>query len=583
MTSDRGDRRKSENKRHKSVDAAGNEEGNIAIMGALFMPAAIGLLALGVDLGAVYLEDRELQNVADLAAIAGASQVMSAEQLATQTAKDNGFDGFIYTSNIPGSTYAGAPGDTTDAPSMTLQLGRYTRDAAIAPSQRFVPGASNANAVRVTLQRPASLHFASMFRDEPPVVETAGVAYAATEAAFTVGSRLASLNDGLLNDVLGQLLGANLSLSVMDYDSLLDTHVQLFAFLDALATEVGVTAGTYDDVLLANATVADVLDAAATAGGAPTATLLATIADDRDVANLGIDLTRLISLGTLGDIGIGQGDSAMDAQIGLMELLTAAAGIANGSSQVDLDIGVTVPGLAGVSAALVIGEPPQGSGWFAAGEQGTMVRTAQTRLYVEATIGGRGALAGIAVRLPVFVEVAYAEAKIDSVSCPYGNAALASVDMGVRPGIVEARIADLSGDLKDFGDNQNFRPARLVDITALKITGQAHAEMGNQRFRSVRFDYNDIRNMKTKTVSTSNYTSSLVGSLLGDLDVNIQLVGLSLLSLNSLSSAVAATLAPAATPLDGVIYNLASGLGLSVGEADVSVTGVRCQRSVLVQ
>ena len=70
-----------------------------------------------------------------------------------------------------------------------------------------------------------------------------------TIATFAIGSRLVSLNGGLLNAILGRMLGTTLSLSAMDYQALIDAHIDAFDFLNALATRLDLTGVTYDSVL----------------------------------------------------------------------------------------------------------------------------------------------------------------------------------------------------------------------------------------------------------------------------------------------------------------------------------------------
>jgi len=79
--------------------------------------------------------------------------------------------------------------------------------------------------------------------------QTAVIASAQPQAAFSVGSRLASLNGGILNALLGGLLGGNISLSVMDYNSLVSADVDVLSFTDALATQLHLTGVSYSDVL----------------------------------------------------------------------------------------------------------------------------------------------------------------------------------------------------------------------------------------------------------------------------------------------------------------------------------------------
>ena len=67
-------------KRRQTI--AGDRAGNIAITAALAMPLAIGALALGVDYGSLTLQQRQLQASADLAAIAAAANISTAEKSA---------------------------------------------------------------------------------------------------------------------------------------------------------------------------------------------------------------------------------------------------------------------------------------------------------------------------------------------------------------------------------------------------------------------------------------------------------------------------------------------------------------------
>ena len=56
-------------------------------------------------------------------------------------------------------------------------------------------------------------------------MSTVAVAKAEAQAVFAVGSRLASLNGGIVNQLLSGLLGTSVSLSVMDYNALLASRV----------------------------------------------------------------------------------------------------------------------------------------------------------------------------------------------------------------------------------------------------------------------------------------------------------------------------------------------------------------------
>ncbi len=97
-------------------------------------------------------------------------------------------------------------------------------------------------------------------------IAASGMAHRPAEARFSVGSRLLGLDGGILNAVLGELLGARLSLSVMDYRALASADLDLPVLLDAVGDRLSVTAGSYDRILDARLTARDLAGALATRG-----------------------------------------------------------------------------------------------------------------------------------------------------------------------------------------------------------------------------------------------------------------------------------------------------------------------------
>jgi uncharacterized membrane protein len=86
-----------------------------------------------------------------------------------------------------------------------------------------------------------------------------------------------------------------------------------------------------------------------------------------------------------------------------------------------------------------------------------------------------------------------------------------------------------------------------------------------------------------KSVSTEDTVTSLVTSLLKNLDLDIKVLFLTLGRPTAIQSALADTLSLLTKPLDKVLYNTLLTLGIRIGEADVRVTSVSCQRPALVQ
>ncbi|TGR91716.1 hypothetical protein EN852_039465, partial [Mesorhizobium sp. M2E.F.Ca.ET.209.01.1.1] len=82
----------------------------------------------------------------------------------------------------------------------------------------------------------------------------------------------------------------------------------------------------------------------------------------------------------------GQKPAGLSVDAGAMSMVTAAAALANGTSQVAVNLGATVPGLTSTTLQVAIGEPMQSSPWLAVGEVGTVLRTAQTRIKLNASV-----------------------------------------------------------------------------------------------------------------------------------------------------------------------------------------------------
>ena len=105
----------------------------------------------------------------------------------------------------------------------------------------------------------------------------------------------------------------------------------------------------------------------------------------------------------------------MAATVSASQLLTLAAGLADGGHQISLALGTTIPGIASVSGTMTVGEPPVGTTLVTIGSTGASVHTAQTRLMLR--IGLLNTLGGNAVTLPLYLELASGTASLSSIGC----------------------------------------------------------------------------------------------------------------------------------------------------------------------
>ncbi len=404
------------------------------------MVLVLGCAALGVDVGSIYADRRKAQSAADLAAIVAAGNLGKATSAAAATVMANGY-----------------PANAL----LSVELGTFTANAALTPQARFVTPATGApNAARVTLRTETPLYFARMFTGGSSHFDITSRATAASTAlaSFAIGSRLVSLNGGLLNAMLGRMLGTTLSLSAMDYQALIDAHIDAFDFINALATRLDLTGVTYDSVLSGDVKVGDIVAAMLSAQQAANGLNAATTAlSNVSLALAGLTTTivpgKLIDVGPYAAMTVGSKPKT-GVSVSAFDLLSATGAIANGSNQIAASVNLGLPGIASVSVMATIGEYPQGASWMTVGTEGVSVHTAQTRVLVSIKLLGSGPVA--AVNLPVYVEVASGTATLNAVSCGRPDISTSSVTLGVTPGIRRRLDRQRVGG----GDDQLHQQAR---------------------------------------------------------------------------------------------------------------------------
>ncbi|TIV45912.1 MAG: hypothetical protein E5V96_09490, partial [Mesorhizobium sp.] len=310
---------------------------NFAVMTALCTPVALALTAFAIDEGSLYNERRAAQSIVDLAAITAASNIPNAQQAVLTTLADNGI-----------TSVAVQQQGTNVAPTATKAVvqivpGRYTGVSTIAAGNRFEAGKLPYNAVQVSLKKQGTLYFAGSIM-APPTLGTTAIASAQPQAAFSVGSRLASLNGGILNALIGSLLGGNISLSVMDYNSLISADVDVLSFVDQLAVQLRLTGVSYSDVLASKATVGQIATAMANVPGLDRTAKIALQTMASSATNtVKIPLSTLVDLGSVGGLGLGQKPAGLSVEASALSMLTAAAALANGTNQVAVNLGATIP------------------------------------------------------------------------------------------------------------------------------------------------------------------------------------------------------------------------------------------------
>ena len=549
----------------KGRSFARDEQGGVAIIAAFFGLLLCGIAALAVDLGSVVLTTRKIQGAADLAAMSSARDLARAQAAGVSTAS----------ANLPIITQ------------ITVKRGRYTPDPQLTPDARFTEQATDVNAARVEITSPAPLFFGRFITGSSEWQITRRATAALPDhnprAMFSIGSRLAGLdkNAGIANALLSGLLGSSVDLSLLDYESLLKTDINLLEFSDLLATEVGVTAGDYDALLKHDVTTGQVLKVLEVLADGRSKSVLGTITK----APLGATLNLASLIGVDADARRGL-QSGLDADVSLADLMFASLETANGDRQLQLDVGADL-GLADLTTYVAIGQRPMNSPWLTITDRGSpIVRTAAARVYLGARVGGsllpsgksKDTLGLLNINVPVLVEVAPSEAKLNSMVCtPQPRAVIA-----VRPGLAEARIGkvDLT-KLRNFAADPVVDDAVLVSVALglVQITAKAKVTVGDLDFQNGDFDLRDVGAAQPRRFKSKNFATGLITSLLGELKLGVKVLGLTLFDPANLLSALGVLLKVVGPLLDAVLQPLLELLGLRLGEADIRLHALQCANS----
>ena len=550
--------------------------GNVAIFTGAILPVAVLFCGLVLDQGTMNVQQRKLQNAVDMAAISGASTLAQAERVALATLADNG----VMLSLLEGPVRDGES-EKKIAARATVEKGRYLEDGSLPLAERFSPGRQPYNAVRVSVDDTMSAPFNPLGRKPQPVSKSATAAIRPA-VTYSLGSRLLSLDEGIANEVLSALTGSDVELTVMDYTALAGADIALLGFLEALAVQADLAAVTYNDVLESNVSKQHVFKAMEAVSSDSARTALSKLAQDVAGSTRTVKPGHIIDLGPLGARPLGSGGLAAD--IGVMDLVSASAMAANGSRQVEADLETDLPGLADVDLAIAIGGSPESGSWLSLGPSGTMVRTAQTRLKLSVTIGDDALPDGGLITLPLYIELAGAEAGVSSARCAYRDPARSSATIAARPGIAQAWIGTIrDDDFADFSTSLSPSGATLLELSLARVTANAYASMRNSQPQALYFSASDISRGNLKTARTYQYTNILVHSLLDNLDVDVETLGLGLSVPGGITAIVTEVLEEATPSIDLLLHQVLRTLGVGLGEADVRVHAVHCTLAELVQ
>jgi uncharacterized membrane protein len=517
-----------------------DQRGGVGALSVLISVLVISGAAATVDAASVEFRARALQGLADTAAVSAATDLTTAETTVRRvlTLKSSG------------------------ARIHQVALGEYQGRADVPLADRFNPAGPVPDAVRVVLQEDVPLFFGSVLGIGSVRVQKSAVAVrpAREAAAFSIGSRLLSLDPPIVNALLSQLIGREIQLTALSYDSLLTSSLDVDDLLDDLGETL--SEDDRDALLKRSLSTRKLVDALAsqTTGQAHVAlkSLSASIGTGQD-RNLRLDSLISVAPGVKGDI---------NAKVPVWDLLNAALGEAAGPQTIELNAAVDGPVTARVR--LAIGEREQKSPWLTIARDGTtVVRTAQVRLHVDVTTAN---LAGLGrVHLPVYAEVASGKAALTSINCRQD-----SFDVTARSGIAGVALGEIeSSRLSDFSRDATLTPAAILDTTALKVRAAARINVGDSGDIRLRFTRSDVDGLKARTIGSRSILSTTLTSLVTNAQLDIQVLGLGI-ALPGVPATLRGVLTDIAAPLDAVLEDVLELVGAGIGEADIRAAGLQC-------
>lgn len=565
------------------------QRGAVSILAAVWVSVAVITMA-AIDIGHFYYVRRDLQRTADLAAAAGVQTIGSAGSC---TAAINSAQ--LNATKANGLSSNG---------SIQSTCGRWDPSVNAAPSY-FVAASTPLNALQVVVSQPVSFLF---LVGQTRTLTATATAQATNIRSFSLSTSVASLSGGMINGLLNALLNTNLNLDVASYQGLATAQIKL---LD-LATALGVS--SMNDLLNAQVTVAQLAKAMATVLGqgnivsANVTNALNTIASV-STGTTTIHLGNTSSQNGLLAVGLGDPQAAATATVNALDVLMAAAEIANGTSAINLGAALNLSPIASVTAQAQVIQPPViavgEAGTYPNGSYRTSAHSAVVRLYLNVALLNLSIplVATInALNLPIYIEVGQGNAYLQTTQCSTQLASSYSW-ISTTPGVAALCIG---GDAASNMTNTTVptscnQPAQITSVS-LPLLGLGLANVWVQsasggglnlnvqppsatvfKFNGVQGDSDDYQTTNT------NGLGSAVGGLLTQLAsglsgaIHVTVLGIDVTGVAApLVSGLVTLLTPVLQSLDALLIPLLQLLGVQIGVATVHDLGLACGQAQLV-
>ncbi len=584
---------------------AKDEDGAVAVIVALMLTVLFGFVALGVDVASLYRDRAQLQAAGDLAAMSGVANTAQASPRAGAALARNGH--------------------SADA-LRTLQLGRFLRNPELPRTERFKPlpaGAPGINAVALTVEDDAPLHFARVFADKDRItLDRTSTAIRTGAASFSLTSNLLRLEGATLGNLLSDVFGAEVSLSAQEAGVLSDVSVNAGDFLVALEDVTGLNRRNPAAILDQSTDAQAILEAASRVAPGGAGAILSGLATAAGGMG-GVPVTAVLG-GIDTDLGLTAVEFASDLEISALDILRALAASDQAGGEVTAQAVAGVPGVLSVAARLAMGEPPAHSSLVGIGEQGVQLNRAAARLKADVGFAldtlpllGQG-ISLTRLHLPIYAEVAGSTATLENLSCALPEPTSVAARFSTAPtelhpsngtSVAALYLGNIAQDVFERGpiDPANIGFADIAeielridlpllpDIVLPGITLQARSNLpiGTSARKSLTFTRAEIeRGETTKHFGSEQLLGSAVSGLLSPdrLEVRVKPQQQGLISglfapllETALAALPEALLLGLVSPLDGVLDGLLASAGIRLGEGALTLEEHHCEMVRLVR
>ncbi len=561
------------------------QRGAAAVLTAVSLLMLIPVLALAINIGQLYYAQRDLEKQATLAALSAVqissgcavggvpAQMSAITAEVTRVIAANSVDG----ANSVQGLLTGING------SPAVEVGTIVSTSGFRKFTPLTVGNENVTAVRVNLSRPQPVPFINLYGGGGMLYASA-TAEQPAYASFRIGTTTLNLDQGALNSLLSGLLGTSVNLTAVGYQGIAAARVTL----GNLALAAGVN--SLNDLLTLDLTAPQALRIISTAlaatGDATSGTAAGLISG---LAGQSYDNPAVIQ-NVFGQIFNATGTTLNPAVtsivgaipfvdgLGLLTALGQAAAV--GGPSIQLPVTVSIPGLAGIGVFLKVIEPEQTSnppgrpGRDSTNTPYTTAQSSQIRLQARINLS---LLALPLVRLALDVDAGNGLAELLSVNCPSTTNPNARATIQTTSSLITATVGTFSGSAtanppQDPQSGTVVNVLFLVRIIATKMSqtlfGVTHPA---QTATGPTFP------QALPLLSSSSNLTSLVTSLLAS-SLQINILGLGL----DVGGILAAILSPVVALLDLILDPLLSTLGVSLGEAGVTVDSITTQRPSIV-